>query len=145
MGYDYFWSPDATNGTWADNAGGTLPSGTYESAQPWTLLEGCPLNGTWTIEVCDSWGSDNGFIFDWYINFEPESVPRTRLSLRHRSERTVTVRFWTGPFIVDDGGDCDGITILPENQGVFEYVYTATNDFGCTSYDTMVVTVEPAP
>ena len=53
--------------------------------------------------------------------------------------------FWTGPFIVDDGGDCDDISILPENQGVFEYVYTATNDFGCTATDTMVVTVEPAP
>ena len=41
-GYDYFWSPDATNGTWADNAGGTLPSGTYESAQPWTLARRLP-------------------------------------------------------------------------------------------------------
>ena len=144
VGYDYYWSPTATNGTWADNAGGTLPSGTYESAQPWTLLEGCPLNGTWTIEVCDSWGSDNGFIFDWYINFDPDLYPEP-IVFTPQIGADCDSSFWTGPFIVDDGGDCDGITILPENQGVFEYVYTATNDFGCTSYDTMVVTVEPAP
>ncbi len=144
VGYDYFWSPTATNGTWADNGGGTLPSGTYESDQPWTLLEGCPLNGTWTIEVCDSWGSDNGFIFDWYINFDPELYPEP-IVFTPQIGADCDSSFWTGPFIVDDGGDCDGITILPENQGIFEYVYTATNDFGCTSYDTMVVTVEPAP
>ncbi len=144
VGYDYFWSPEATNGTWADNGGGTLPSGTYESDQPWTLLEGCPLNGTWTIEVCDSWGSDNGFIFDWYINFDPDLYPEP-IVFTPAIGADCDSSFWTGPFIVDDGGDCDGIIILPENQGVFEYVYTATNDFGCTSYDTMVVTVEPAP
>ena len=44
------------SGTWADNAGGTLPSGTYGSGQTDVALEGCPLNGTWTIEICDSWG-----------------------------------------------------------------------------------------
>jgi len=144
VGYDYFWSPDATNGTWEGNAGGTLPTGTYESVQPWTLLEGCPLNGTWTVEVCDSWGSDNGFIFDWFVNFEPSLYPDP-IVFTPQIGADCDSSFWTGPFIVDDGGDCDGITILPENQGVFEYIYTATNDFGCTSYDTMIVTVEPAP
>ncbi|MGB0171433.1 MAG: PKD domain-containing protein [Flavobacteriales bacterium] len=144
VGYDYFWSPTATNGTWADNAGGTLPSGTYESAQPWTLLEGCPMNGTWTVEVCDSWGSDNGFIFDWFIDFDPALYPDP-IVFTPQIGADCDSSYWTGPFIVDDGGDCDNISILPENQGIFEYVYTVTNDFGCTSSDTMVVTVEPAP
>ena len=53
VGFDYFWSPDATNGTWVDNAGGTLPAGTYESFQPFSNLDGCPLNGVWQIEICD--------------------------------------------------------------------------------------------
>ena len=144
VGYDYFWSPTATNGTWADNAGGTLPSGTYESAQPWTLLEGCPMNGTWTVEVCDSWGSDNGFIFDWFVDFDPALYPDP-IVFTPQIGADCDSSYWTGPFIVDDGGDCDNISILPENQGIFEYVYTVTNDFGCTSSDTMIVTVEPAP
>ncbi|MAU77006.1 MAG: hypothetical protein CL831_09115 [Crocinitomicaceae bacterium] len=67
-GWDYYWEPGATNGTWAENAGGTLPSGSYESVQSFTNLDGCPLNGTWEVEVCDFWASDNGFIFDWNIS-----------------------------------------------------------------------------
>jgi subtilisin-like proprotein convertase family protein len=68
VGWDYWWEPGATNGTWAENAGGTLPSGSYESVQPFTNFNGCPLNGTWEVEVCDLWASDNGFIFDWNIS-----------------------------------------------------------------------------
>jgi len=67
IGWDYWWEPGATNGTWADNAGGTLPSGSYESVQPFTNLNGCPLNGTWEVEVCDLWASDNGSIFNWSL------------------------------------------------------------------------------
>ena len=61
-GFDYFWTPDATNGTWAENTTGTLPSGEYESVQTWGNLDGCPLNGVWQMEICDLWGSDNGFV-----------------------------------------------------------------------------------
>jgi subtilisin-like proprotein convertase family protein len=67
IGWDYWWEPGATNGTWADNTGGTLPSGVYESVEPFANLNGCPLNGTWEIEVCDLWASDNGFIFNWSL------------------------------------------------------------------------------
>ena len=74
IGWDYWWDPGATNGTWVDNAGGTLPSGSYESVQPFTNLNGCPLNGAWEVEVCDLWASDNGFIFNWSLetSFEYE-------------------------------------------------------------------------
>ena len=69
IGWDYWWEPGATNGTWADNAQVTLPSGSYEAIQPFTNLNGCPINGTWEIEVCDVWASDNGFLFGWGIEF----------------------------------------------------------------------------
>jgi subtilisin-like proprotein convertase family protein len=69
IGWDYWWEPGATNGTWADNAQATLPSGSYEAIQPFTNLNGCPINGTWEIEVCDLWAADNGFIFSWGIEF----------------------------------------------------------------------------
>ena len=56
VGYDYYWSPDATNGSWGDNAGGgTLPAGTYQSAQTFAYLDGCPLNGVWQIEIVTCW------------------------------------------------------------------------------------------
>ena len=31
-------------------------------------LIGCPLNGTWEVEVCDLWGQDNGWIFNWSLD-----------------------------------------------------------------------------
>ena len=70
-GYDYFWSDDAPLGTWSDESGfgGTLTSGTYTSETSWSVLDGCPINGTWALEICDLWASDNGFVFDWGIDF----------------------------------------------------------------------------
>lgn len=38
---------------------------------PWTTfneLVGCPLNGLWKIRVYDTWGSDNGWIFNWTMD-----------------------------------------------------------------------------
>lgn len=38
---------------------------------PWTdfsELVGCPLNGTWKIRIYDTWGGDNGWIFNWSLD-----------------------------------------------------------------------------
>ena len=73
-GYEYCWTPNATNGTWLEfinnNNVATLPSGDYSSFDPMTDLLGCPLNGVWTITVTDLWPADNGFIFEWSIEFD---------------------------------------------------------------------------
>lgn len=34
-------------------------------------LEGCPLNGTWTIKIEDHWAIDNGWFFGWSIELAP--------------------------------------------------------------------------
>ena len=145
VGYDYFWSPLATNGTWADNGGGTLPSGTYESVQPFSNLNGCPLNGTWEIEVCDLWASDNGFIFDWSLQFDPDLYPEA-VSFTPTFGPECDSTWWDGPSIIDDGGDCNIVTISPQNIGTETYTYRARNDFGCLyeqSLDVNVVGVLP--
>jgi subtilisin-like proprotein convertase family protein len=71
LGWQYYWSPNATNGTWAENAvsGESLPPGVYESVQPFSLLEGCPVDGVWQIEICDLWAADDGYLFAWGIDF----------------------------------------------------------------------------
>ncbi len=38
---------------------------------PWATfkeLVGCPLNGLWKIRVYDTWGADNGWIFNWTLD-----------------------------------------------------------------------------
>ena len=139
-GWDYFWEPLATNGTWAENAGGTLPSGSYESVQPFTNFNGCPLNGTWEVEVCDLWASDNGFIFDWSLAFAPELYPEA-VTFTPTFGPECDSTWWDGPSIVDDGGDCNIVTISPNIIGVESYTYTGQNDFGCYYDRTIDVTV----
>lgn len=144
VGYDYYWSPDATNGTWAENSGGTLASGTYESVQSFDELIGCPLNGTWTVEICDMWGSDNGFIFDWGINFAP-ALFNDLLSFTPVYGVACDSTFWTGPGIISQDEGCDFIQIELLETGSYDYTYTVINDFGCTFDTTIVVDIFIAP
>jgi gliding motility-associated-like protein len=144
VGYDYWFSPTATNGTWAENAGGTLPSGTYESSQSWDLLEGCPLNGTWEIEICDMWGSDNGFIFDWTINFNSSLFPDP-IVFTPVFGMGCDSTFWQGPSILNQSANCNNINIQPPTPGVETYTFVATNDFGCTYTHDVDITVVQGP
>ena len=51
-----------------------MPPGDYQSAENWSNLIGAPLNGEWTLSVTDLWGSDNGYIFEWSITFDANTV-----------------------------------------------------------------------
>ena len=132
VGYDYFWTPDATNGTWAENIGGTLPSGVYESVNDWSSLDGCPVNGTWAVEFCDAWGADNGFLFNWGIQFDDS------FAADEENPEPVTGcgSYWWGPQILETSEDCSSISALPL-QDQSEYVFSGTNTYGCT-WDTTV-------
>jgi len=104
QGAMYCWKPTATNPPMLDyaNAGGAmngvdtcdgfgfqadqLPPGDYAAADPWTNFIGTPLNGAWSIVVTDLWPIDNGFIFDWTIEFDPNSVEDCSGPIIGRSE-----------------------------------------------------------
>lgn len=43
-------------------------SGYYMPADDFSTLVGCPLNGTWEIEICDELGRDNGWVFSWSMD-----------------------------------------------------------------------------
>lgn len=142
VGYDYCWTPTATNGTWIQYANannpGTLPEGDYSSFQNLTNFLGCPLNGEWTISVEDLWGIDNGFIFSWSINFNPLIYPDIE---------TFTPQFvdfgWVDNPTVIFNNQIDSIIASPINAGTANYVFSVSNDFGCT-FDTAVqITVLP--
>ena len=51
----------------SDLANGTNFYHPYNSFQS---LVGCKLNGTWTIQICDSWKQDNGYIFSWELGLK---------------------------------------------------------------------------
>jgi gliding motility-associated-like protein len=103
-------------------------TGYFTPDNPLSGLIGCPLNGVWNLEICDNWGSDNGFIFWWELNLDPSLLP-TGWSYDVPID-TVT---WDGSFfsIINDST----IRVIPDSGGTFQYTVTVTDVFGC-SYDT---------
>ena len=157
-GWNYCWSPTATNGTWVDNsnAGATpnvvnnssgsqsLAPGTYESLNPMSALVGCDLNGTWEIEFCDLWGADDGFVFSWAVNFDPSLFPPLT-SFTPEIGPNSDSSFWVGPNITNTSGDGNTITITPPAAGSYDYTYFVTDNHGCTNDTTITLVVDPDP
>jgi len=141
--WNYCWSPTATNGTWVDNAQGTLPAGTYESLNPMSSLVGCDLNGTWTFTVTDLWGSDNGFICNWNIDFNPALFPSLTEFTPILGVSTPDSAHWTGDGFVPDANDPLAGVATPVGVGVHDYVFAVTDNFGCTYDTTITITVNP--
>jgi len=80
VGYDYSFSPGSTEGTWmeflaAGGGAGAIPAGDYEPEGSFEDLIGCPLNGTWTLEVCDIVSIDDGYVFEFGIAFNASFYP----------------------------------------------------------------------
>ncbi len=142
--WDYCWSPTATTGTWVDNTGGTLPSGTYESVQPWSNLTGCPLNGVWTFTIVDLFAIDNGYICDWSIDFNPDLFPSLTVYTPVLGT-TADSASWSGENIVTDPNDPYSATVAGITPGSFDYTFSITDNFGCTYDTTITVTVTPSP
>jgi subtilisin-like proprotein convertase family protein len=61
----------------ADSSNMQTMSNLYVPYQSFSLLEGCPLNGEWKIQVCDTWAVDNGWIFEWELALDPDILPAT--------------------------------------------------------------------
>ncbi len=79
VGAEYCWKGDASNADmlqWANSNPGTgvLPAGDYRPVTPYNQLIGCTLNGDWTIRATDDWGIDNGYIFEWSVNFNQDII-----------------------------------------------------------------------
>ncbi|MEA3446184.1 MAG: T9SS type A sorting domain-containing protein [Bacteroidota bacterium] len=133
VGYEYCWSPPAlaTYGNMNAECGSysTMPAGSYEPLGTFNDFVGCPLNGAWTIEVTDNLLSDNGYIFEWGINFNPNILPTN-----FNYEPQIIAHDWNvlpAVVVADSGQD---VTVAP-GVGMYSYSYEVTDDFGCV-YDT---------
>ncbi len=142
QGWEYCWMPDPNLATWIEfanfmNDPQYLPSGNYGTFEPLEQLEGCPLNGEWTITVTDLWAIDNGFIFSWGINFKDSLYPNLETFTPSLVDWNWTLA--PGAFFQT----ADSISSSPGNAGNMTYNFSVTDDFGCM-HDTMVnLTVLP--
>ena len=149
-GWNYCWSNNTTAGyTYAPGAGSLIyrsqnahngrvdssnvAAGTkfYHPDQSFANLIGCPLNGSWYIEVVDGWSGDNGYIFGWELALDPSLLPV--------SSNPITSATIEGPWI--QSSTETSFTITPPidlpHDSLATYIVHLFDDFGC-SYDTSV-------
>lgn len=140
VGYDYCWSPtpDFSDMVTESASYTTLPSGNYTSEQTLEDLVGCPLNGTWTITVQDNLASDNGYIFYWGLALDPSISPFYEIFTPE-----VVDMGWDPHVTIIEEISGDSVTILGTLESPIDYVFSITDNFGC-SYDT-TITLEILP
>jgi gliding motility-associated-like protein len=143
-GFNYCFNNSATvlmvNGptvTSGNPAGPSIQAGNYMPAAPLSGLIGCPLNGSWCIKVTDHAGIDDGYIFNWDVNFNT-TVPASQ-----SFTPTIVSQTWTGPAALTQTGN--NALVTPTSTGVKCYTLTAVDDFGCSYTTQRCITVNPGP
>ena len=144
VGADYCFSMSGTtllkNGATVqagDPRSDSIAPGTYLPEDSFVQLIGSPLNGDWCIEIIDNLGQDDGYIFSWGLNFDPNLQP---------PELSFT------PEITTESWDADGtiieitdniITVQPPAEGEYCYTYRAFDDIGCEYTEEVCIEVYP--
>jgi len=154
IGYDYCFSTAPQFGTmdetsfqfheYLDQAGNYyvnqpyMPPGNYTPDESFNALLGCPLNGQWTLRVTDNVIGTSGHVLGWSLFFNDKFYPDSLIFT---------------PEIVDEqwfdagGNPVNGnpVSLSEQNAGEYEYLFQATDNFGCTWDTTIVVKVLPLP
>lgn len=110
----------------------------YGSFQNLNALLGCPLNGNWRITICDHWGIDNGYIFNWALSLDQSIIPGGW-------DYTVNVDtvIWHGNNITPTGRT--SATIDLGSAGVNVYDVTVIDEYGCQFDTTFTIEVVQSP
>lgn len=149
VGWNYCWSNRATAGFTYANGDGIIyryrnasnnntidssntanKSNFYHPDDNFSNLIGCPLNGTWFIEVVDGWSVDNGYIFEWELSLNSSLIP---------VQCEVTSRQLIGPYAqrVNDSSFTINWPSTITHDTTIEYTFRLLSSCG-TTYDTTV-------
>jgi gliding motility-associated-like protein len=150
-GWDYSWNMDAEwvlDDSGNPDAGNPMPSGIYLPCEDLCDFVGCPLNGIWTFNVIDQWAADNGTLFGWGIDFNPNIVPGVTtftpvIGLDSDSSFWDVTTFDEGVVFISE--DANYVDLEFPNPGIFDFTYQVTNNFGCTWDTTVNITVIEGP
>jgi subtilisin-like proprotein convertase family protein len=118
-------------GTYTDTY---MPAGSYAPMQTFNSLIGCPLNGNWTIIVTDNTGFDNGYIFNWDINFSAAVLSASSFT------PTIVSQGWVAAPTLSNV-NATSANVTPTNQGAPCFTYSVTDNFGCTYTQPQCITV----
>ncbi len=110
----------------------SLPAGDYAAESGFNNLVGCELNGEWSMVIIDNISRDQGYIYEWTIEFASDVYP---------NQETFVVPLVST--IIQDNGlypnyTPGNVTWNPEHPGPNTVRIVSTDDYGC-QYDTAVV------
>jgi len=109
----------------------TMPEIDYAAEESFASLVGCPLNGEWALNIRDNLANDNGFIYEWSIEFVSSLYP---------NQETFLVP--VNDFAFEDFDNfsfygTDSVIFAAQNPGPNAIRIISTDDYGCV-YDTSV-------
>ena len=112
----------------------SIAPGNYMPVQPFSNLIGCPLNGNWTIQVTDHLAIDNGYIFNWDINFSAALMTASSFT------PTIASQGWVPAATLTSTGPTTA-QVVPTATGTPCFNYSITDNFGCTYTQPQCITV----
>lgn len=111
----------------------------YHPDESFNTLIGCPLNGTWAIEVIDGFSIDNGYIFEWEISLDASLLPPP--------ECVPTGILVEGPGVTQLNDSLFNLKIPGAigNDTTVDYTFRVVSSCGDTIDTTAAITVHPSP
>lgn len=88
-------------------------------------LVGCPLNGEWKLQICDYWGSDNGWVCSWWMDLGKSN------STDWTYQVPIDTVIWAGPFISSVNSTTGEIAPPIDASGQYTYGISIIDAFGC--------------
>lgn len=142
--YTYSWpTSGATYGTLQNPGAGitgamTRPAGSYTSEQSLNGLIGCPLNGDWTLKVCDTQTQDDGYCFGFGITFDSSLYA----NLWSFTPVITSTQWLPGTGLTSTSSTTAQVGPFAANQaGTYTYTFQAIDDFGCVNDTSITITV----
>lgn len=134
-GIIYRSSHSLSNGS-IDSSNTINHSNFYHPDDNFSNLIGCPLNGTWYIEVVDGWSIDNGYIFEWELSLNSSLIP---------VQCEVTSRQLIGPYAqrVDDSTFTINWPTTLTHDTTIDYIFRLHSSCGTTYDTTITVNLHP--
>jgi len=141
IGYWYYWDNTPEHGTINSSTvlATTLPSGTYQSDEPFDNLVGCSYNGDWQIIINDNTPEDNGHLFEWSLYF---NKPEKADTIIYQNTYFLEDSWWDGEKgLYTSMGESE---IEIEGEGNHRLDYFINDNFGCQHDTSINVMVEKA-
>ncbi len=153
--YTYYWSNASISGIINATTLSPIPEAAYLPEESFDNLAGCPMNGTWTLDISDNQNTDNGFIFSWIIKFKKDIEPakwtfKDTLLQYKNINGTLYGTYWEGKntggtSIFINADTIRGLTAAsPDVYGPNGYKFHVINNFGCPQDTVITLLVEEA-